>query len=288
MTAQHSREERHAHIKATAEKFAHLEHPHFAPSVHIGYQHPEREARYLAYYNEIQVEETFVHTYFCTIGFQGGYLGIQDTNRGKIAIFSLWDKGGGAHNQADVAEEDRTQILYSNPAAKSSRFGGEGSGAKTMMPFEWELGKTYQCLVALTPQEKGTIYTAWIRPAEGEWLKIASYQAVMTVKDLRGFYSFVEDFVRNGETGQHRRRALYPRQGALTTGGEWLVITEGRGTIADDLLQNGHSGVSENVFYSQSGADTADYASQPRAFRVEREGKTLALELPGDFPSGRE
>ena len=59
---------------------------------------------------------------------------------------------------------------------KGSRFEGEGSGAKTMMPFAWKIGKTYAFLVLLTPQEKGTIYTAWISEKGKAWQKIAAYK----------------------------------------------------------------------------------------------------------------
>ena len=285
VNAQSDRDKRHANIHERLKKDSDLKYPYFAPSVHIRYQHPNPKKKVLAYYNEIKVEESVKHTYFATIGFDVGYFGIQDHGSGPLAIFSVWDKGGGAHDSNSVDEADRTQVLFSNPDAKSSRFGGEGSGAKTMMPYAWKKGKTYAFLVKLTPQEKGTIYTAWISEKGKEWKKIASYKTVMTKKKLTGFYSFVEDYARNGDTGQKARLAWYPKQGVMTEDRKWARSSKGTGTIADDVIQNGHSGVKGNTFFSQSGAGTADYDPEKKSFSVAAESSELALELPKDFSS---
>jgi hypothetical protein len=279
-----SRDRRHVRIREKLKETSDLEFNYFAPSVHIRYQHPDPEATYLAYYNEIRVEKTVKHTYFCTIGFDVGYFGIQDHGSGHLAIFSVWDKGGGENDSSSVDQADRTEVIFSNAKAKSNRFGGEGSGAKTMMPFAWETGKTYAFLVLLTPLEKGTIYTAWINEKGKDWQKIAAYKTVMTKKKIRGFYSFIEDYVRNGDTGQSPRLAFYPDHGAMTAAGVWQRITNGSGTIADDIIQNGYSGVRKNTFFSQSGADTADYNTQPKKFSVTPpKGKLVIDSLPEAF-----
>ena len=161
------RDKRHRQIRQKLKETADLRYNYFAPSVHIRYHHPEPKQTYLAYYNEIRVEKTFTHTYFCTIGFDVGYFGIQDHGSGPLAIFSVWDKGGGHDDPSAVDESSRTQVLFTHAKAKSSRFGGEGSGAKTMLPYPWRPGSTYGFLVLLTPQKKGAVYTAWIREQGG-------------------------------------------------------------------------------------------------------------------------
>jgi len=282
--AETRREAHHRRIRKRMKETAHLKYNYFAPSVHIRYHHPEPKTKYLAYYNEIRVEKSVKHTYFCTIGFDVGYFGIQDHGSGHLAIFSVWDRGGGKNNSNAVDQADRTRVEYTNPKAKTSRFGGEGSGAKTMMPFEWEIGKTYSFLVLLTPQDKGTIYTAWIGEKGKAWSKIASYKTVMTKKELRGFYSFIEDYARNGQTGQKARLAFYPDHGAMSADGKWRRIVNGSGTIADDIIQNGHSGVKNNCFYSKSGADTADYGTKPKRFSIKPPNTKFAIKpLPKDF-----
>ncbi len=274
-----SRDKRHRQIRKRLKETANLQYNYFAPSVHIRYHHPDSKATYLAYYNEIKVEKTVKHTYFCTIGFDVGYFGIQDHGSGHLAIFSVWDKGGGKDDSSAVKKADQTEVLFTNKAAKSSRFGGEGSGAKTMMPFEWKIGKTYSFIVLLTPLEKGTIYTAWISEKGKPWQKIASYKTVMTKKNIRGFYSFIEDYARNGQTGQKPRLAYYPIQAAMRSTGKWTRIKNGSGTIADDVIQNGHSGVKKNMFFSQSGAETKDYNTQPKTFSVKVSKKSFEVKL---------
>ena len=280
LTGELSVEERHEEIQKKLKTYSHLPYPYFAPSVHIAYHHPENEERYFAYYNEITVKETFEYTYFCAIGFDKGYLGIQDHGaNGTVAIFSVWDKGGGKNDDEAVSESDRTQVIYSNRRAESNRFGGEGSGAKTIMPYKWRTGVTYSFLVSLSPRKQGTVYTAWIAKKGQAWKKIASYQTVDTHSQLRGFYSFIEDYVRNGDTGQSKRIASYPFQAAMNSKKEWQPITSMAGTIADDIVQNGHSGILDNIPYSETGANAIEYDKMPKFFRVKKR-----ISIPFDFP----
>jgi len=89
LLAESSRDRRHKQIKKRLEETKDLKYNYFAPSVHISYKHPDPKATYLAYYNEIRVEKTVKHTYFCTIGFDVGYFGIQDHESGHLAILDL-------------------------------------------------------------------------------------------------------------------------------------------------------------------------------------------------------
>ena len=118
-------------IRKKAERFKHLKYPHLAPSTHWGYQAPEKKVDYAAFYSEMRVEKSYHGTYFMALGFNCGYFGIQEIGKRKLVLFSLWDSGGGKNRQADVNDEKRVKVLYSNPKGKTSRFGGEGSGAKT-------------------------------------------------------------------------------------------------------------------------------------------------------------
>jgi len=276
--AESPRDKRHRQIRKRLQETSNLQYNYFAPSVHIRYHHPDAKATYLAYYNEIRVDKTVKHTYFCTIGFNVGYFGIQDHGSGHLAIFSVWDKGGGKDDSSAVKKADQTEVLFTNQSAKSSRFGGEGSGAKTMMPFAWEIGKTYAFIVLLSPLPKGTIYTAWISETGKPWQKVAAYKTVMTQKNIHGFYSFIEDYARNGTTGQKPRLAYYPRQAGMTAAGEWQRIENGSGTIADDIIQNGFSGVKNNMFFSQSGAETKDYNTQPKKFSIMPANSILTID----------
>ena len=51
--AESSRDRRHRQINERLKETADLQYNYFAPSVHIRYHHPDPQATYLAYYNEI-------------------------------------------------------------------------------------------------------------------------------------------------------------------------------------------------------------------------------------------
>ncbi|MFI5781970.1 DUF3472 domain-containing protein [Nocardia sp. NPDC051570] len=66
------------------------------------------------------------------IGFEGndgGYLGIQDTPNGRIAIFAVWNSPGGA---------------TPGPNARCETFGGEGVGWHCLVPFDWSRNVGYR------------------------------------------------------------------------------------------------------------------------------------------------
>ena len=59
-------------------------------SVHLGYAAGEGTA----FTTELIVDKSAPGTYFCAIGWNKGYFGIQELSNGKkLAIFSVWDSG---------------------------------------------------------------------------------------------------------------------------------------------------------------------------------------------------
>jgi hypothetical protein len=69
---------------------------------------------------------------FWLVGGEAGYVGLQTRGSeptGKIAIFSIWDA---------VTAEGPVYV---------SRFAGEGEGYSVRIPFEWEVGSTYDLRV---------------------------------------------------------------------------------------------------------------------------------------------
>jgi len=70
---------------------------------------------------------------FWLVGGEAGYVGLQTEGSeptGKIAIFSVWNA---------EAADGPTYV---------SRFDGEGEGYSVRIPFEWEVGSTYELSVA--------------------------------------------------------------------------------------------------------------------------------------------
>jgi hypothetical protein len=100
-----------------------------------------------AVYGQITVYATNPGTYYCGINWHpgepaGGYCGIQDNEPGrKCTIFSIWD----------TAKDLHPKTIEADPATLHNRFGGEGEGAHTHLPWTWELGETFQFYVTKSP-----------------------------------------------------------------------------------------------------------------------------------------
>jgi len=70
---------------------------------------------------------------FWLVGGEAGYVGLQTLGSeptGKIAIFSIWD------------------AVTADGPVYVSRFDGEGVGYSVRVPFDWEVGSTYELRVA--------------------------------------------------------------------------------------------------------------------------------------------
>ena len=114
-----------------------------ARSVHLFWQGIQKDATEVV--GSVKVTQDQTNSYYMVIGFDGGYMGIQNVGGHHVGIFSIWDPVGHAFDFAakpdDVAESLRAKVLYSAPNVSVSRFGGEGTGAKTMFGTNWEVGR---------------------------------------------------------------------------------------------------------------------------------------------------
>ena len=165
-----------------------------ARSVHLGFSQPPADAIYI----EAKPTAAPNGTYFCQLGFHGGYFGIQQLGNGKkVSIFSIWD--GSSHNPESTVKELRANAIFAKDGVNVQRFGGEGSGIKSMMAYDWKLNQysAYMVTVRPTAQPNRNIYTAFLQnPETKKWFRMASFNAIGKSK-LRGFHTFVEDFKRN-------------------------------------------------------------------------------------------
>eukprot|EP00112_Aurelia_sp_Birch-Aquarium-sp1_P004326 Seg14887.1 transcript_id=Seg14887.1/GoldUCD/mRNA.D3Y31 product="hypothetical protein" protein_id=Seg14887.1/GoldUCD/D3Y31 len=218
------------------------------------------------FYNEMTIEKSADGSYFMANGFSGGYFGLQELYDGKkIAIFSVWEPGNPHDYQADqrkVKEEDRVKVLGSGEGVQVKRFGGEGTGAQSKLPFNWELGKTYKFIVTAKPATKpeGTIFSGYLfMPETKEWKLMATFQTKVKAKHVRGAYSFVEDFRRNYESAKKVRKAHYGNTWFRTQEGKWHPAAKARFT-ADGTPSNAiNAGSSDKYgigYFMQTGGDT--------------------------------
>ncbi len=199
--------------------------PNAARSVHLWWDAPPATA----FANEITIDQSVPGSYFMACGFAGGYFGLQELpDKRKVALFSVWDDAS-SDNPNAVAPPQRVEVLAAGDRVEVSRFGGEGTGAKTMWPFAWKTGRSYTMLVRATPDADRVIYSAYLAgPGIQGWKLMASLRARAATKYLQGLYSFVEDFRRDGKSLQQQRTARFGNGWIKTPINEWVSITQAR------------------------------------------------------------
>lgn len=213
-----------------------------SPSVHIWWSAPANpevlQQGITWFYNEITVKESAPSTYFMTNGFNGGYMGIQDRSP-KWVIFSIWDKTSTDDNP-NASPDDLVKVLAQGKDVTVERFGGEGTGAKSYLKYDWIVGQKYQLMVNVRPSPNETdkaIFTGWFRiPELNIWRMMASFQVrpLAVSKKLEGIYSFLEDWAGNGQ----RRQGLWGQAWIKTENGPWVQATHGKGTTTDQNANN--------------------------------------------------
>lgn len=184
-----------------------------ARSVHLHWGGIVDGATDVTGYVNVTADQT--NSYYMVIGFDGGYMGIQNVNGVHIGIFSIWDPVGHAFDfkakPDDVVDGLRAKVLYSDPKVNVSRFGGEGTGAKTMFRYDWKVGSKVRFRIVTEPDGADRIkFTGYIGEGANE-MKIAVISRLSHGKKpvVRGVYSFVEDFWRNGHSKTLVRRAEF-------------------------------------------------------------------------------
>jgi hypothetical protein len=102
------------------------------------------------------------------------------------------------------------------------------------------------------------------------------YNEVTGGKPLRGYYSFIEDFRRDGRSANELRRARFGNGWVRSTRGEWISLDRANFTASSaewEAKENIDAGVAQGRYYLATGGNTA---------RTRELGKWI--ELPA-FPS---
>ena len=165
----------------------------------------------------VKITEEQTNSYFMVIGFDGGYMGLQNVRGEHVGIFSVWDPESNEFNfsakGSDVAKEKQANVVFAAEHVNVSRFGGEGTGAKTMFGCNWKIGEPVRFRVTAEPYgDDRTLITGYIGNGDGSSeTKVASISKLRHGKPncIRHVYSFVEDFWRNGLSKTLVRRAEF-------------------------------------------------------------------------------
>ena len=128
----------------------------------------------------------------------GGYSGIQQIDKDhKVAIFSMWNEG--SHN---------VKCLEHGQNVRVSDFGGEGTGQKSMMDLDWQIGQSVTLKVCGERVEGGWKCSGWVKTGKDYWKLMAVYyregQDTAPFDPKTGFYSFIEDWDRSAEAAGYK------------------------------------------------------------------------------------
>ena len=244
--------------------------PRAARSVHLGYPAPDGDLLY----TEMVIRESVNGSYFMAAGWNTGYFGLQqlDSPDKKVVLFSVWDPTHG-DDPAVVKPEDRVELLYESPGVRIRRFGGEGTGGQCMAPFSWKLGQKYGFALQGVVEGQKTAYTAWLERSPGDWWKLATFRTRTGGQPLKGYYSFVEDFRRDGLSPKEVRRASFGAGWIRSLKGDWISLRRARFTASGaewESKDNIDAGLDQGMFFLGTGGSLK--ASHPL---------NTILQLPG-------
>ncbi len=225
-----------------------------ARSVHLGYVAPGG----VLFYTEVVVEKSVNGSYFMACGWNTGYFGIQQLGAPdkKVALFSVWDPTRGNDPNA-VRSQDRVEVLYHGAGVRIRRFGGEGTGGQCMWNFDWKVGQTNRFLIGAKVEGGKTAYTAWLW-VDSAWKKLATFRTRTGGAPLKGYYSFIEDFRRDGLSVHEERRARFGNGWVKTTEGKWTPLCRARFTASNarwESKENIDAGIEDKAFFLATGGD---------------------------------
>lgn len=143
----------------------------------------------------------------------------------------MWDPTRGNDPNA-IKPEDRVEVLYQAPFVAIKRFGGEGTGGQCRWKYNWQIGQTNRFLIGARVDGLKTAYTAWFGEA-GVWHKLATFRTQTSGRPLSGYYSFIEDFRRDGSSVREIRRARFGNGWIKSTAGDWLPLARARFTASN-------------------------------------------------------
>lgn len=202
---------------------------HQCSSVHLYYG--PNMAAHTAAYSEAVVEKSAPGTYFSINCFGEGYIGVQElgerSRTPRVAIFSIWDAKPSGDNPNAAPESERALLIQKGAGVVTDRFGGEGTGGKSMKKLDWKEGDVLRTLVIEKPDgDKFRQIAGYFYNESTKQWELMSCWRIQAVRHGLGHGSgFVEDFFgREGGQAQERRATYGPAYRYLN--GTWYPAME--------------------------------------------------------------
>jgi hypothetical protein len=240
---------------------------HRGPSVHLNYQLPDAvKDKAEWFYNEITVPEgnDVQGSYFMADGFNGGYFGMQlNSSTERHILFSIWSPFE-TDDPKSIPDSLRIILLKKGDKVHAGEFGSEGSGGQSYLNYSWVAGKTYVFLVRTQSDSKAkiTIFTAYFKEkGDNNWKLIASFKRPRSGFNLKGLYSFLENF--EPENGDVTRQVYFGNQWVIDSDGTWYPIDRalftGDATANINYRKDYSGGVQLDKFYLRNCGFFNDY-----------------------------
>ncbi len=255
--------------------------PRAARSVHLHFAAPDGDL----FYNEVIVEQTTGGSYFMACGWNAGYFGMQQLGSptNKVVIFSVWDptKGDDANK---VPLEQRVELLHEGAGAKIKRFGGEGTGGQCLWPYLWKTNETCRFAVRATVEGDKTSYAGWFFDGSAKtWRHLVTFRTRTGGKPIRGYYSFIEDFRRDGKSINEVRRANFGNGWVRDLNGKWVSLHHATFTASSaewEAKENIDAGIAAEKFYLATGGSTMRTRELGKAIELSSSTAWLVPALP--------
>ena len=247
-------------------------------SVHLGFVAPPGSE----FLNEVTAEKSAEGTYFMACGWNHGYFGMQELRGGKkLVLFSVWDPGKGDDPNA-VKPEDRVKLLYNDPKVRVGRFGGEGTGGQSFFNYDWKVGTPYRFLVTSAPDGDRTAYAGYFFvPEEGAWKHLVTFSTTTKDHDLKGYYSFIEDFQRDRVSATKPRVAQFAHGWVKAVDGGWVALDKARFTADSNPATNIDAVANPDSFTLATGGPTQNTGAKLREpLSLPQNERTPPTDLP--------
>ncbi|OWF51054.1 uncharacterized protein LOC110449697 [Mizuhopecten yessoensis] len=229
------------------------EEPRAARSVHLWYKVPKSAT---SAQNTVIVRRCQTGTYFCAINFRCGYMGIQELYDGKkVVIFSVWD-----NKKDDDPETDRqAKIMYQGDGVDIQRFGGEGTGLRCLLPYDWAIDEETSFRVKAEKDGLWTAYSGhYFDNRKNKWFHIATLKTLTQGKLICNCAAFVEDFRRDGKSFHEKRKACFSKFQYLV-GDKWTDCVQATFTADNTPVSNINAGCEgDGRFFLETGGDTSN------------------------------
>jgi hypothetical protein len=93
-------------------------------------------------------------------------------------------------------------------------------------------------------------------PEDKKWKHLVTFSTITGGKNLKGYYSFVEDFKRDKISTTKAREAHFGNGWVKTTAGKWEPLEKARFTGDANPVTNINSGIDGDRFFLITGGDT--------------------------------